>query len=62
LAVSYKDDKNTFGPLKLFLKQGRAWGKLKVTSGHLPAKPPIYPAIGLPRRVISADREPDSLP
>ena len=63
MAVSYKNDKtdrtkkNTFGVLKLILKQGRAGGKLKVTSGHLPAKPPMCPAIDLPRRVISADSE-----
>jgi hypothetical protein len=29
-------------------EEERAGGKLKVTSGHLPAKPPMCPAIGLP--------------
>ena len=49
--------KNTFGTLKLILKQGRAWGKLKATSDHLPAKPPMCPAIGLLPTVINTDGE-----
>ena len=52
-----KTKKSTFGTLKLILKQGRARGKLKATSDHLPAKPPMSPVIGLPPAVINTAGE-----